>query len=125
FRPVSLNVDGRERLRAVVGALLGILFAAGVSQWLAGTPVVGAWLLAPLGASAVLVFAAPASPLAQPWSVVGGNTVSALVGVLCASWLPEVVPAAALAVALAIAVMFALRCLHPPGGAMALSAVLM
>jgi CBS domain-containing membrane protein len=82
-------------------------------------------LLAPLGASAVLVFAAPASPLAQPWSVIGGNGVSALVGVACAAWLPDVVPAAALAVALAIGAMFALRCLHPPGGAMALSAVLL
>lgn len=129
FLPAPLAVDGRERWRAMAGALLGVLFTAGVSRWLASTelvggPLVGAWLLAPLGASAVLVFAAPASPLAQPWSVLGGNAVSALVGVACALAVPDVVLAGALAVALAIATMFALRCLHPPGGAMALSAVL-
>lgn len=125
FLPAPLNVDARERLRVVIGALLGILFTAGLSRWMSGSAQAGAWLLAPLGASAVLVFAAPASPLAQPWSVIGGNAISALLGVLCASWLPDVVLAAGVAVALAIATMFALRCLHPPGGAMALSAVLL
>lgn len=77
-----------------------------------------------MGASAVLIFAVPSSPLAQPWSVVGGNTVSALVGVLCLMIIPDQALAAAVAVGLAIALMFALRCLHPPGGAAALLAVL-
>jgi CBS domain-containing membrane protein len=72
----------------------------------------------------VLVFAVPASPLAQPWSVVAGNTVSALIGVLCVRYIPDLAFASAVAVAAAIAVMFALRCLHPPGGAAALLAVL-
>ncbi|WP_323149070.1 HPP family protein, partial [Pseudomonas oryzihabitans] len=81
-------------------------------------------LVAPLGASAVLVFALPSSPLAQPWSVVGGNTLSALIGIACALWIPEANLAAAAAVALAIAAMFTLRCLHPPGGASALLMVL-
>lgn len=125
FVPAPIHVDGRERLRAVMGALIGILFMAGLSRWLSGSAEAGAWLLAPLGASAVLVFAAPASPLAQPWSVVGGNAMSALIGVLCAALLRDVVLAAAVAVSLAIATMFVLRCLHPPGGAMALSAVLL
>jgi CBS domain-containing membrane protein len=70
------------------------------------------------------VFAAPASPLAQPWSVVGGNLLSAVVGMICAAWIPDVVLAAACAVALAIGAMLMLRCLHPPGGALALLAVL-
>lgn len=124
FWPAPLAVDRRERLRATIGALFGIATVAGVSHLLAGASPVSAWLVAPVGASAVLVFAAPASPLAQPWSVVGGNVVSALVGVACAALVGQVVPACALAVSLAIAAMFALRCLHPPGGAMALSAVL-
>ena len=76
--------------------------------------------MAPLGASAVLVFAVPSSPLAQPWAVVGGNTVSALVGIACVHAVGSPELAAALAVGLAIALMFALRCLHPPGGASAL-----
>jgi CBS domain-containing membrane protein len=77
-----------------------------------------------VGASAVLVFAVPASPLAQPWAVIGGNGLSALVGMACARWIGDPVIAAAVAVTLAIGVMLWLRCLHPPGGAMALSAVL-
>ncbi len=77
-----------------------------------------------MGASAVLLFAAPASPLAQPWSIVVGNGVSALMGVLSASLVPDPALAAALAVMLAIAAMFLTRSLHPPGGAVALTAVI-
>ena len=112
-----------ERVRAVLGAVLGVLFAAGVSLWISPEPAL--WLIAPIGASAVLVFTAPASPLAQPWPVVAGNTVSALVGVACAHLLPLPLLAAALAVGLAISIMMLLRCLHPPGGAVALLMVLM
>lgn len=84
----------------------------------------GLWLIAPLGASAVLVFAVPASPMAQPWAVIGGNVLSSLAGIACA-YLPLPLPlAAAMAAAFAIAVMFATRSLHPPGGAAALLAVL-
>ena len=82
------------------------------------------WMVAPLGASAVLVFAVPSSPLAQPWAVLGGNTVSALIGIACVHAVPEPAAAAALAVGLAILAMMALRCLHPPGGAAALLMVL-
>ena len=123
FRPAPLAVDAPERWRAIVGALLGILITGALCRLGANSPEV-AWLVAPLGASAVLVFAVPASPLAQPWSVVGGNTLSALVGVLCVQFIGDQAIAGAVAVAAAIAVMFALRCLHPPGGAAALLAVL-
>ncbi len=124
FLPAPIAVDARERARAIAGALIGVLLTAGICHLLNGSTVVGAWLVAPLGASTVLVFAAPASPLAQPWSVVGGNVISALIGTACAALVGDVVLASALAVALAITAMFLLRCLHPPGGAMALSAVL-
>lgn len=120
FWPAPVRVDAHERWRSVAGAGLGILFTALVSRWWAGANALGPWLVAPLGASAVLVFALPASPMAQPWSVVGGNTLSALVGAACAMLVPDPAWAAALAVAAAIALMFALRCLHPPGGATAL-----
>ncbi len=125
LRPAPLRVDGRERLRVVLGACLGLLVTAGLSEWLMPHGTGLPWLVAPLGASAVLVFGVPASPLAQPWAVVAGNTASALVGIACVHWLgawPEV--AAAVAVALAIGLMFLLRCLHPPGGAAALLMVL-
>lgn len=82
------------------------------------------WLVAPIGASAVLIFAVPTSPLAQPWPVIGGNMLSALVGVLAANLIASPIVAASVAVGLAIGVMSKLRCLHPPGGAAALTAVI-
>jgi CBS domain-containing membrane protein len=123
FLPAPMAVDARERARAVAGAFVGVLIAGLLCRAL-GAPSTGLWLVAPIGASAVLVFALPASPLAQPWAVVGGNTVSALVGILCVQAFGATPWNAALAVALAIAAMFALRCLHPPGGASALLVVL-
>ena len=124
FWPARQSVDARERLRGFVGAGCGILLTGLLSRWFAGAGAAGPWLVAPLGASAVLVFAVPASPLAQPWSVLGGNTLSALVGAACAMLIPDPAWAGAVAVLLAIAVMFSLRCLHPPGGAAALFAAL-
>jgi len=122
--PAALRVDARERWRAVAGAALGLLATGLISRWAGAQLSLEPWLVAPLGASAVLVFAVPASPMAQPWPVIGGNTVSALVGMACAWALPDTALAAAVAVAAAIALMFLLRCLHPPGGAMALLTVL-
>lgn len=122
--PAPVLVDGRQRFRAVAGAFVGILVAGILSRWIGDASGLGPWLVAPMGASAVLVFAAPASPLAQPWAVLGGNTLSALVGTACVLLIPDPVIAGAVAVALAIALMFQLRCLHPPGGASALLVVL-
>jgi CBS domain-containing membrane protein len=103
----------------VVGVFLGIVVTSSLSRWM--PPAAGlTWLVAPMGASAVLVFCLPASPLAQPWAVVGGSTVSALAGLACAGLIAHPDWAAAVAVATAVAAMLALRCLHPPGGAVAL-----
>jgi len=116
--PAPTTVNWHERLRVVVGATLGMLVTALLSQAMGGPSAV--WLVAPMGASAVLVFAVPSSPMAQPWPVVGGNAVSALVGVLCVLAIGPPAWRAAAAVGGAIALMFALRCLHPPGAASAL-----
>lgn len=123
FRPHRATVGVTEQLRGGAGALAGLLVTgAVVGMW--GSGVSPLLLIAPMGASAVLLFCVPASPLAQPWSVIGGNMLSAAVGVTCARAFHNPVFAASLAVGLAIGVMFLLRCLHPPGGAMALTAVL-
>lgn len=126
--PAPVFVDAKERGRVVLGAAIGIVLTALLSHfarpWFGGAEASLPWLVAPLGASAVLVFGVPASPLAQPWSVVGGNTVSAMVGIACALTIADPALASAAAVSLAIAAMFSLRCLHPPGGAMALLVVL-
>jgi CBS domain-containing membrane protein len=122
FLPQPLPAGNTERVRAGIGACIGLFVTALASHMLA--PDLAAYLIAPMGASAVLLFCVPSSPLAQPWSVVGGNTVSALIGVACVHLIPDWLLAAPLAGALAIGTMFALRCLHPPGGAVALTTVL-
>jgi CBS domain-containing membrane protein len=107
------------------GAALGVVLAALLGRWWALLLGVDApWMVASFGASAVLVFGLPASPLAQPWPVLAGSTLSALVGALCAWLVPDPAWGGALAVGLALALMVQLRCLHPPGGAMALLVVL-
>lgn len=113
----------RDRLVASVGGVFGIGVTAALSFLLLKTAAPLPMIVAPMGASAVLIFAVPASPLAQPWPVIGGNVVSALVGITVARLVPDVALAAGLAVGLAIVVMSLLRCLHPPGGAAALTAV--
>ena len=122
FFPVSTNTGLKECGYGALGAFLGLLGTGWLCQWALG--IDAHWLIAPMGASAVLLFAAPASPLAQPWSIVVGNGVSALMGVVSASLIPDPALAAALAVMLAIAAMFLTRSLHPPGGAVALTAVI-
>jgi CBS-domain-containing membrane protein len=77
------------------------------------------------GASAVLIYGAISSPLAQPRNLVGGHLVSALVGVTCYKLFPSHMWfASAVAVATAIAMMHATKTVHPPGGATALIAVI-
>ncbi|WP_310027978.1 HPP family protein [Achromobacter deleyi] len=122
FAPAPVGVNRREKLYGAVGALVGLFCTEWVGRHALGSA--NPWFIAPMGASAVLLFAAPASPLAQPWSILAGNLVSALIGVFCAQMIPVPGVAAAVAVALAIGAMFSLRCLHPPSGAVALTAVL-
>lgn len=111
-----------ELARGALGALVGIAVAGATAKVVPGGPESLPYIVAPMGAAAVLLFAVPASPLAQPWPVVGGNTISTLVG-LTAHWLvDDVLLAAAAGVGTAIGVMMLLRCLHPPGGACALLA---
>jgi CBS domain-containing membrane protein len=123
FQPLPMRVDARERARVVAGALFGIGLTAVLGHWFAD-PSQSVWIIAPMGASAVLVFGVPASPMAQPWAVVGGNVVAAAVGIACVHLIPDVHLAAAVAVSVAIGAMFVLGCLHPPGGASALLMVL-
>jgi CBS domain-containing membrane protein len=121
FKPILAGATASERLLACAGAFVAIALTAASGVAL---PSHSPLVVAPIGASAVLVFAVPTSPLAQPWPVIGGNVISASVGLVVAWLVPDLTVAAALAVALAIAIMSLTRCLHPPGGAVALTAVL-
>lgn len=124
FRPILAGATLSERLIACIGATVGIALTIVVSAALPLSASDLPIIVAPLGASAVLVFAVPTSPLAQPWSVVGGNILSTLFGVAAYRVVPDATIAAGMAVGGAILVMSLCRCLHPPGGAAALTAVI-
>ncbi|CAI2461979.1 HPP family [Serratia liquefaciens] len=120
--PHPLAVGKKEILLSSVGAGLGLMIAGWISHFVLGE--VNLWFIAPMGASAVLLFGVPNSPLAQPWSIVGGNMSAAAVGVSTSLLIADPGLACGVAAALAIGLMFKLRCLHPPGGAVALTAIL-
>lgn len=119
---LPLSARGRAVILGVVGVGVGLLCTEWMSRLWLGEAV--PWFIAPMGASAVLLFMLPVSPLAQPWAVVGGNVVSALIGVGVHHVMGASGWSAAVAGAAAVGAMYALRCLHPPGGAVALMAVL-
>ncbi len=117
-----------EKLISALGGFLGILcvywtvklcFPEGFMHSPGGLIMVTS-----MGASAVLLFAVPQGALSQPWSLIGGHLLSALVGVSCQQLFPDASWTPALAVGLAVGVMCYLRCIHPPGGATALGAVI-
>lgn len=121
--PATNPVGLTETLVSIGSALLGILIVYGFTQYLLGETA-SVLITASMGASAVLLFGVPHGALSQPWPLFGGHLVSAGVGVTCAALIPAPIPAAATAVALAIGAMQLLRCVHPPGGATALAAVI-
>ena len=82
------------------------------------------YIIPSMGASAVLLFAAPNVPFSQPWNVFGGHLISAVIGVACYQFIPDIHIAAAASVGIAIGAMYYARCIHPPGGATALAAVI-
>ncbi|MGE8542296.1 MAG: HPP family protein [Acinetobacter sp.] len=112
----------KERLLCGLGAFIGLTLSSFIS-WLALGDL-NAWYIAPMGASSVLLFAVPASPLAQPWNMVVGNSVAGVIGVTCALFIPNLTEAFSVAVALAIILMMTTDSLHPPSGAVAITAVL-
>jgi len=119
------RVPLNEIFWSAVGAFFGIYLIYGIGHYQALHIEDSLFLVGSFGASAVLLYGVPNSPLSQPRNLVGGHVVSALVGVSCALWFvayPEI--AGALSVSLAIVVMHITKTVHPPGGATALIAVI-
>lgn len=112
-----------EKVISAIGGAVAILVIVGVSREALGS-MGSATLIGSMGASAVLLFAVPRGALSQPWPVFGGHVISALIGVTVAQVWGDSTPAAAVAVGAAIGVMYQFRCIHPPGGATALAAVI-
>lgn len=124
FGPAVGKVPWTEATRAGIGALVGL----GLTGLFLLSPSIdlqdGLFLIAPFGASAVLLFAVPNSPLAQPWSTIMGNMIAAVVAVAICLLVDDPVPKVALSVGGAITAMILCRALHPPGGAVAMTAAL-
>lgn len=122
--PAVARVSGLEAARAGLGALIGL----GLTGLFLLSPHIdtelGLYLVAPFGASSVLLFAVPNSPLAQPWSAIVGNTVAAIVGVAVCLYVADPLLRIALAVGLATTATILCRAVHPPAGAVAMTAAM-
>lgn len=116
------EVSYKEKALSAVGGMVAIGLLIWVTHRVVDQSLV-VCVIASMGASAVLLFAVPHGQLSQPWPVLAGHGLSAAIGVLCARYLGPGWISAGCAVGLAIAVMHQLKCIHPPGGATALTAV--
>lgn len=112
----------REKWISGLGGAVGIALTLWISQLVPGHHAI--LIVASMGASAVLLFAAPHSAFSTPWAVLGGHIISALIGIMCAWLVPNLFIATPLALGLAIVCMYYLHCIHPPGGATAFIAVM-
>lgn len=116
-------VSHGERLVSGLGSLIAISAIIVVTGAVLA-PQDNLLIVPSMGASAVLLFAVPHGALSQPWNLVGGHLLSAVAGVSCAQLIANEVIAAGLAVGTAVTIMHYARCIHPPGGATALAAVI-
>ena len=119
--PVSLSIKGK--FLSAISSFIAILMVAWITQK-SGVSAAYPIIVASMGASAVILFIMPGSPLAQPWPLVGGQMVSAIIGIACAQMIENTVLASGCAVGGSILAMLLLRCLHPPGAATALTPII-
>lgn len=108
-----------EKVISGIGAMIGILLCQIVTLQYFDTSE-SLLLITSMGATATLIFALPHGALSQPWSVISGHLISAVIGILSYQYISETLFASSIAVGGAVLVMYFLRCLHPPGGATAL-----
>ncbi len=117
------HLSHQEIILSSATALIAIALVTWISnQFLSHSGA--AYIVASMGASTVLLFAVPSSPMNRPWALLVSHIVSASIGVSCALYIPSQLIAIPLAVAGALLAMQYLRCLHPPGGATAMLIVL-
>lgn len=119
----AATLQGRDQLLTILLSFAALLLVTSVARLLIASEL-HPLLLASMGASTIMLLVLPNSPLAQPYSFVLGHIGPALVGVLCAHYIPDMRLAAACTVGLSLVVMFAFDCIHPPGGATALVPVI-
>lgn len=119
--PLAPRANNKDSIIGAVGAALGMAVTWLLCDWLLdGTAPI---LVMSMGASAVLLFATPMSPLAQPVPVILAHTVGALVGVVAAQNIDNTALAVGVAVGVTAGVIIRFGITHPPSGGTALSAV--
>ncbi|MBS7326300.1 MAG: HPP family protein [Thiopseudomonas sp.] len=123
FKPLALNIAPREALRATCGALFAICLVMLLSRLLFGQPTTSA-LMAALGASSVLAFLTPSTPLAHPWSLLSGNLLAAALAITASLWIDDSLLRLGATLSACMLCLLALRCLHPPSCALAVAIAL-
>jgi CBS-domain-containing membrane protein len=122
-QPEAVRAPAAERPPALAVSFPALVAGAGAGLGIAALGYFGELthlrlLIAPLGASAALIWALPNAPLAQPRAVIGGNLLSALIGLAAASFAGHAPWSIGLAVGLALAAMMSTRTLHAPACAL-------
>ena len=118
------QIDFKEQFWSFIGAFFGIGIISFIQSFYF-TKFENIFLIGSFGASSVLIFGAIQSPLAQPRSFIGGQLISAFIGVSVLKFMPDIIWInAPLVVATSIIVMQITKTLHPPGGATALIAII-
>ena len=117
------KMNRTELSASIFGAFLGTLTASFFSFMVLDI-VSSSVIMASTGASAMVLFGAPHSPAAQPWNLIGGHVISAIIGISCYKLVPNALFAASLAIPIAMLAMHLLRCTHAPGGATAITAII-
>ncbi len=113
------RVSRGEGLKSSIGTALGVAFVLVATQLVLGQYT----LVAAVGATAVIIFSMPHSPMAQPWSVFGGYLVAVMVALVVSYATSNIVLGISLSLALVVLIMIALKCVHPPAGAIAIFVV--
>jgi CBS domain-containing membrane protein len=118
--PEAGSVTWLERLRSSLGASISIAGVIGLSLAIATYVNSSSWAVASIGASAFLAFVLPSSPMAQPWPIIGGNTIASLIAIACSHFIHEITFLIPISLGLTILAMFVMRCLHPPAASLTL-----
>jgi CBS domain-containing membrane protein len=116
-------MSNKEVYISIIGAFIATLLASFFSNNILeaeGMPMI----LASTGASAMLIFGIPHSPVSQPWPIVGGHMISAFIGISAYYLVPNPIVASSLAIGVAMLAMHFTGSIHPPGGATAVTAVI-
>jgi len=116
------SMSNKEVLVSIIGAFIAMLCTSFFSGKLLESQGLS-MVLASSGATAMLIFGNPHSPVSQPWPIVGGHLISAFIGVSAFKLVGEPIMASSLAIGLAMVAMHFAKCMHPPGGATAVTAI--